>query len=91
MGIVEIVPVKGDVECATRNGLAELLGQIARKTGGISVTPAGIDSVLSRLKPQIESERREENLYLALNPFLPFLAVLLLAIEWAIRKQRGMI
>ena len=69
----------------------ELLGQIARKTGGISVTPAGIDSVLSRLKPSIESERREENHYLALNPFLPFLAIFLLALEWAIRKQRGMI
>ena len=69
----------------------ELLGQIARKTGGISVTPAGIDSVFSRLQPRIESERREENHYVALSPYLPFLAVLLLAIEWAIRKQRGMI
>jgi len=69
----------------------KLLGQIARKTGGISVTPAGIDSVISRLQPHRESERQEENHHLALNPLLPFLAVGLLAIEWVIRKQRGMI
>ncbi|MFC1606479.1 hypothetical protein ACFL47_00790 [Candidatus Latescibacterota bacterium] len=68
-----------------------LLGLLSQKTGGISVTPAGVDSLLERIQPSFFSERREENHYVALNPLLPILAILLLALEWGIRKYRGMI
>ena len=53
----------------------ELLDALAARTGGISVTPSGLDSVLARLEPRITSERNEENHYIALSPFLPLLAV----------------
>ena len=68
-----------------------VLQSIAALTGGRSVTPAGIDSVLAGISPSVSSERLEEDHYIALNPLLPLLAILLFAIEWGIRKQRGMI
>ncbi|MFC1508722.1 hypothetical protein ACFL60_03430 [Candidatus Omnitrophota bacterium] len=68
----------------------EMLGTLAARTGGISVTPSGIDSVLALLEPRITSERSEKNHYVALSPFLPLFAVFLFAAEWGIRKQRGL-
>lgn len=69
----------------------QLLGELARKTGGLAVTAAGADSVLSRVKIQTASERQEKDYPLTLNPLMPFLVILFLAVEWTIRKRRGMI
>ena len=68
-----------------------LLHSLALRTGGLSVTPSGIDSILTGITPNVISERLEEDHYIALNPIMPILAVLLLALEWGIRKHRGMI
>ena len=38
----------------------QLLRSIAERTGGLSVTPAGIDSILSRIKPEYLSERQQK-------------------------------
>ena len=67
------------------------MGYLSAHTGGLSVTPAGIDSLTGILKPSYKHERLEENNYLALNPLMPLLAVVLLAVEWWLRKRRGMI
>lgn len=67
------------------------MNYLSAHTGGLSVTPAGIDSLAGLLKPSYRHERLEENRYLALNPLMPLLAVVLLAIEWWLRKRRGMI
>lgn len=64
---------------------------IAERTGGIAVTPGGIDSLLADLTPSFTSERRESSHRPALNPAFPLIAVTLLAVEWGIRKRRGMI
>ena len=69
----------------------ETLGAIARRSGGLAVTSAGIDSVLSRLKPHTVSEREEQEHHPVLSPILPVLIILLLSVEWFIRKRRGMI
>ncbi len=68
-----------------------VLHSIATLTGGLSVTLSGIDSVLTGISPAVSSERLEEDHYIALNPLMPLLAVLLFAVEWGIRKQRGML
>ncbi len=70
---------------------ARLLGDLARKTGGLAVTAAGTDSILSRVKIQTTSEREEKDHHITLNPLMPFLVILLLTVEWTIRKRRGMI
>jgi len=69
----------------------QLLGELARKTGGLSVTTAGTDSILTRVKIQTTSEREEKDYPITLNPLMPLLVILLLAVEWTIRKRRGMI
>lgn len=69
----------------------ELMRTIAARTGGLSVTPSGIDSILTQIKPEIMSERHENKHHFYLNPLLPLLIVLLLSVEWSIRKYRGMI
>jgi len=68
-----------------------VMGAIAAKTGGISVTPAGIDSVFSRIEPETLRERSENTYHLYLNPLIPFAVILLLVIEWSLRKYFGMI
>jgi len=68
-----------------------LMKTIAARTGGISVTSSGIDSILTHIKPEIRTERYEDKHYLHLNPLMPLLIVLLLTVEWSIRKYRGMI
>lgn len=69
----------------------ETLGAIAHRSGGLAVTSAGVDSVLSKLKPRMVTEREEAEHHPTLSPFLPALVILLLAVEWFIRKRRGMI
>jgi hypothetical protein len=69
----------------------QLLGELARKTGGLAVTAAGADSVLSRIKTQTAIERQEKDYPLTLNPLIPLLIILFLGVEWTIRKRRGMI
>lgn len=69
----------------------ETLGAIARRSGGLAVTAAGVDSVLSKLKPRTVTEREEREHHPVLSPFLPALIILLLSVEWFIRKRRGMI
>lgn len=67
------------------------MAAVAAATGGIAVTAAGIDSVLSRIAPRTVTEREERVHRPALNPLMPSLIVFLLAVEWFIRKRRGMI
>jgi hypothetical protein len=69
----------------------ELMKTIAARTGGINVTISGIDSVLTRIKPQTVFERHENTLNFHLNLFILLLIVCFLTIEWSIRKYRGMI
>jgi hypothetical protein len=69
----------------------ESMAAIAANTGGIAVTAAGIDSALSRISLRTVTEREERDHRLAFNPILPSLVILLLAVEWFIRKRRGMI
>jgi hypothetical protein len=69
----------------------QLLGELARKTGGLAVTAAGTDSILSRIKIQTTGERGEKDYPIALNTLIPILVILLLTVEWIIRKRRGMI
>ncbi len=68
-----------------------LMGIISSRTGGISVSPSGIDSILTRIKPETITERYENIYNFHMNPILPLLIILLLTIEWSIRKYRGMI
>jgi hypothetical protein len=67
------------------------MAAIAANTGGIGVTAAGIDSLLSRISPRTATEREEHEHHLALNPLTPSLIIFLLAVEWFVRKRRGMI
>jgi len=67
-----------------------LLAALASRTGGICVTSAGIDSVLSSLTPHVTTERREKEYHLYLSPVIPALVIGMLALEWGIRKRRGM-
>ena len=69
----------------------DLMRTIAARTGGISVTASGIDSVFSHIKPEIITERYENNYHFHMNPFIPLLIVLILTLEWSIRKYRGML
>lgn len=69
----------------------ETLGAIARRTGGLAVTSAGMDSVLSRIKTRTVTEREERDRHPVLSPFMPALIILFLTVEWFIRKRRGMI
>jgi len=69
----------------------KLMQTIAARTGGIDVTFSEIDSILTQIKPKIRMERSENKHYLHLNPLMPLLIVLLLTVEWSIRKYRGMI
>lgn len=67
-----------------------LLRAVAQTTGGVAVVPADIQSVkerLAELKPTIYSHTRYTDL-LAL-PLVMALLVLLLVVEWAIRKWNG--
>ena len=68
-----------------------LMGTIAHRTGGISVTASGIDSVLNTVKPEFKTEREETDHHIYLNPFVPLLIIVFLSVEWAIRKRHGMI
>jgi hypothetical protein len=67
------------------------MNSIAVQTGGLSVTPSGVDSMLTQIKQEKISERYENKHYFFLNPLMPLLIVLLLTVEWSIRKYRGMI
>ena len=69
----------------------ELMGIVSYRTGGISVSPSGIDSILTRIKPETITERYENTYNFHMNPILPLLIILILTIEWSIRKYRGMI
>ncbi|MBT4482538.1 MAG: hypothetical protein HOC71_02550, partial [Candidatus Latescibacteria bacterium] len=69
----------------------DLLGTIAARTGGMSVTSSGIDSVLNTLEPRFNTERSQKDHHLYLSVFMPSLIIILLAVEWGIRKRRGMI
>ncbi len=69
----------------------ELMRVIAAQTGGLNVSPAGIDSVLSRIEPETITGRSESKYNMYLNPLMPILIVLLFTVEWSIRKYRGMI
>lgn len=68
----------------------ELMGIIATRSGGISVTTAGIDSILTRLIPETITERYENTYDFHLNPIIPLVLILILTIEWSLRKYRGM-
>ncbi len=69
----------------------ETLASLAGRTGGMHVTAAGADSVFDALKQSTITEREEREAYLALHPSLPFVIVSFLALEWALRKRRGML
>ncbi len=69
----------------------ETLRSIASNAGGLAVTVAGIDSVLEQLTLRSFSERHEREHHLALHPIFPGMVILLLSVEWFIRKRRGMI
>ncbi len=68
-----------------------VMGAIAAMTGGISVTSAGVDSILTLFPPVFENERTEEKYSLYLSLVMPMGMILFLTIEWALRKQRGML
>ena len=68
-----------------------LLGAIATRSGGVSVTAAGIDSLFQSLVHEARTERRERDSHLYLHPLLPILVVAFLAAEWTIRKRRGLL
>jgi len=68
-----------------------LMGTIAKRTGGIGVTFSGIDSIFTSLQPRFNTERYTEKHHVYLSPFMPFVIVILLAVEWGIRKRRGML
>jgi len=67
-----------------------VMGEIAANSGGVAVTPAGIDSVLAALPSTLKSERREEDIHPYLNPLFPVIAIALFLVEWTVRKRRGM-
>ena len=56
-----------------------LLGTISSRTGGISVTSAGIDSILSVIEPRFTTERQKGEHHMSLNPLFP------LFLRWATR------
>jgi hypothetical protein len=68
-----------------------LLATLTENHGGIMVSPGGLDSLAALVEPGETIERREEGLAVTRNPFLPGLAIALLAIEWILRKQRGLL
>ncbi len=69
----------------------EVMSGIAALTGGLAVTPAGVDSVVAELPESLRRERTEEDAHPYLNPLLPLAAIMLFVTEWIIRKRRGML
>jgi hypothetical protein len=68
-----------------------LLKKIAEVSGGINVSPSGIDSLTAVLSPKTITERLEKTWDFRMNPFFLAFIILLLAVEWGIRKNRGML
>jgi len=69
----------------------ETLGLISQKSGGISVSPSGLDSLTSALAFAAVHERSHEDKRPWLHPFYPLLIIALLSVEWTIRKRQGML
>jgi len=69
----------------------DVLAAIASRTGGMSVSPSGLDSLFAADEPKVTVERRERELPLSLHPAFPAAIILLLSVEWFIRKRRGML
>jgi len=69
----------------------ELMLAVAERTGGLNVSPAGIDSAFVWINSEIITERSESRHNIYLNPVMPVLIVLLFTVEWSVRKFRGMI
>ena len=68
-----------------------LMGAVAGRSGGMSVTAAGIDSVLAVVLPGTVTERRESEHRPARGAALPLAVMALFAVEWFIRRRRGMV
>jgi len=69
----------------------EVLAAMASRTGGMSVSPSGLDSLFAADEPRVTVERRERELPLSLHPAFPAAIILFLTVEWLIRKRRGML
>ena len=67
------------------------MGAVAGRSGGMSVTAAGIDSVLAVVLPGTVTERRESEHRPARGAALPLTVMALFAVEWFIRRRRGMV
>lgn len=68
-----------------------LLKKIAESSGGINITPAGIDSLTAFLSPKSVTERIERTWDFRMNFLFLALIIFFLAMEWGIRKNRGML
>jgi hypothetical protein len=68
-----------------------LMGAVAGRAGGMSVTTSGIDSVLAVVSPGTITERRESEHRPARGAVLLLAIMVLFATEWFIRRRRGMV
>ncbi len=67
------------------------LAALAKKHGGLALSPSGVDSLYNALDFAVVEERSEDSKAPWLNPLYPLLIIILLSLEWALRKRFGLL
>lgn len=87
--IVEAMPMEKEFLHPARND--EFLKKLAAVGSGFYVSANGIDSLESQLHPATTRVQRQENIELWYQPLLLILIIVLVTIEWLLRKRWGLV